>query len=188
MHSIFDHFRSASQTFGTEVIIIHGGINSKKEALSDLSALSVEQQEFLELEQSAVGPAARAFHAACCVGHRVFIFGGHVFLPEQRRLHQFNDLWALDTVRPSCKEGRSISATATRSCCAVTHLLAPPLCVVLQNTWQWHRQDAAPEGPLPVARDRAALVAMGKDTLVLFGGADAMNRRLDDVWTYDLIA
>jgi hypothetical protein len=89
------------QDFGTELVIFHGGVGPTREALSDLAVLSVDQQEFLQLEASpsAVGPAARAFHAAAVCGRHLFVFGGHVFLPEAKRLHQFNDLWALDTVR-----------------------------------------------------------------------------------------
>lgn len=98
-----------------------------------------------------VGPAARAFHAACVAGHYIFIFAGHVYLPEQKRLHQFNDLWALNT-----------------------------------DTWEWHRQEASPDAPQPIARDRASIVTIDTNHLLVYGGADATGKRLDDAWIYDL--
>ncbi len=48
---------------------------------------------------AAIGPAARAFHAAAVLDRRVFIFGGHVYVKQIHKLHQFNDLWCLNTVR-----------------------------------------------------------------------------------------
>jgi hypothetical protein len=71
---------------------------------------------------------------------------------ESRRLHAFNDLWALDTA-----------------------------------SWEWARCEAAPDAPAPCARDRAAMAAVaGGAGLLVYGGADAANRRLDDCWLYDL--
>lgn len=58
----------------------------------------------------------------------------------------------------------------------------------MQDTWQWHRQEAAPDQPQPSPRDRASLVALSEDTLLLYGGADALNRRLDDTWLYSTAA
>lgn len=140
------------QEFGTELVVIHGGINSQKEALADLSVLQVANEQWVpDLEPSAVGPAARAFHAACSIGSRVFIFAGHVYLPEQKRLHQFNDLWVLDT-----------------------------------DTWQWERKDACPDHPAPSPRDRSSIIPLGDHRLLIYGGTDATNKRLDDVWIYDL--
>lgn len=79
-------------------MVIHGGINANKTALDDLAVFNVSQQDWLQLPPATVGPAARAFHAACVIGTDVFIFAGHVFLPHQKKLHQFNDLWRLDAV------------------------------------------------------------------------------------------
>jgi hypothetical protein len=62
-----------------------------------LSVFNVAQEEWLDLPHAAMGPAGRAFHAACVVGTQIYIFAGHVYLPEHKRLHQFNDLWRLDT-------------------------------------------------------------------------------------------
>ncbi len=113
--------------------------------------LQVANEQWLDLEPSALGPAGRAFHAACALGSRVYIFAGHVYLPEQKRLHQFNDLWVLDT-----------------------------------DSWQWERLDASPDHPSPSPRDRSSIVPLDDHRLLIYGGADAANKRLDDVWIYDL--
>lgn len=78
------------------------------------------------------------------------MFGGHVFLREQSKIHHFNDLWALDT-----------------------------------STWEWLRLETPPEEPTPTPRDRASLVALPDGRLVLYGGADARARRLEDAWVVD---
>jgi len=83
----------------------------------------------------------------------VYIFAGHVYLPEQKRLHQFNDLWVLDT-----------------------------------DTWQWERKDASPDHPAPDPRDRSSIVPLDDHRLLIYGGADASNKKFDDVWIYDLNA
>ena len=46
--------------------------------------------------------------------------------------------------------------------------------------------DAAPDAPAPCPRDRAALVPLSPRALLLYGGADSLNRRLDDAWVFDL--
>lgn len=43
-----------------------------------------------------------------------------------------------------------------------------------------------PDAPAPCPRDRSSLLALGPTRLLLYGGADAMNRRLDDLWVMDL--
>lgn len=74
-------------------------------------------------------------------------------MKAQHKLHQFNDLWCLDT-----------------------------------DSWEWQRLSGdAPEAPQPCARDRASMVAVAGGTkLLVVGGADSMNRRLDDAWMFDL--
>lgn len=137
--------------FGTELVVIHGGVNKQKRALDDLLVLQVEDQEWLPLKPASIGPAARAFHTACAVGKDVYVFGGHVYVPEARRLHQFNDLWAIDT-----------------------------------NTWEWYRQEASPDGPIPSPRDRSSMVALDARRLLVYGGADSQGRKLNDLWIYDI--
>lgn len=57
----------------------------------------------------------------------------------------------------------------------------------VQDTWEWTRLSGeAPEQPQPCPRDRAAMVAVGATKLLVVGGADSMNRRLDDAWLFDL--
>jgi hypothetical protein len=47
--------------------------------------------------------------------------------------------------------------------------------------------DAPPDAPQPCARDRASMVAVaGGKLLLVYGGADGVNKRLDDAWIYSL--
>ncbi len=55
-----------------------------------------------------------------------------------------------------------------------------------QDTWEWSRFDVPPEAPQPCPRDRSSMVALDNDRLLVFGGADAVNKRLDDVWIFDI--
>lgn len=48
--------------------------------------------------------------------------------------------------------------------------------------------DASPELPHPCPRDRAAMVALSPNRLLVYGGADSQNKRLDDAWVFDLEA
>ena len=57
----------------------------------------------------------------------------------------------------------------------------------MQDTWEWSRLSGdAPDSPQPCPRDRAAMAAISPSKLLLVGGADSMNRRLDDAWIFDL--
>lgn len=48
--------------------------------------------------------------------------------------------------------------------------------------------EVSPDAPQPCPRDRASMVAVGPNKLLLYGGADALNRRLDDMWIFDVEA
>ncbi|KDD76383.1 hypothetical protein H632_c247p0, partial [Helicosporidium sp. ATCC 50920] len=138
------------QVWNEEFVIVHGGINSQREALDDLVVLASGGAWFRPAP-SALGPAARAFHCAAAVGRSLYVFGGHVFVRQQSKIHHFGDLWRLDT-----------------------------------DSWEWHRVEFSPDAPAPCPRDRASLVALDDSRLLLSGGADAGNRRLDDLWTFSL--
>ncbi|KAI7835438.1 hypothetical protein COHA_010667 [Chlorella ohadii] len=140
------------ECWGQEFLVVFGGINAQKEALDDLAVLQCDQEAWFAPDKAAVGPAARAFHAATAIGRKMYMFGGHVYLKAQHKLHQFNDMWCLDT-----------------------------------DTWEWSRLSGdSPEQPAPCPRDRASMVAVGPSRLLLVGGADSLNRRLDDCWVFDL--
>ncbi|KAL6782761.1 hypothetical protein ACKKBG_A08020 [Auxenochlorella protothecoides x Auxenochlorella symbiontica] len=141
--------------WGDEFIIIHGGINREREALDSLAVLGLDQGSWNSPSNpTGPGPSARAFHAGAVLGRRLYVFGGHVYVKQQARLHAFNDLWCLDT-----------------------------------DTWEWARLETEAEAPTPCPRDRACLVAsLDGSSLLLYGGADASNRRLDDLWRYDIAA
>lgn len=53
------------------------------------------------------------------------------------------------------------------------------------NSWEWQRLEPQ-DDRVPCPRDRASLVAApdGK-SLLLYGGADGSNHRLDDLWLFD---
>lgn len=64
------------QCWGEEFLVVFGGIDAHKEALDDLAVLQCEQEAWFAPEKAAVGPAARAFHAAAAVGRKMYLFGG----------------------------------------------------------------------------------------------------------------
>jgi hypothetical protein len=266
---------------------VFGGIDRNKEALDDLAVLQCDQEAWFAPEKAAVGPAARAFHAAAVVGSRMYLFGGHVYVKQQHKLHQvgagwvgrlaaryapnfvslpgrrpalrgrgrstcmkrepaerlgvparrrralapdpsrllalpaqFNDLWCLNTVGnngeewgivlgpgsgwqrgdiPPCRsEPVDTLCAADRLagwCVACMLRVGRSLCPAgfqpaalhpLQDTWEWSRLSGeAPDAPQPCPRDRAAMAPVGGGRLLVVGGADALNRRLDDAWLFD---
>jgi len=58
--------------------------------------------------------------------------------------------------------------------------------VLDSDTWQWERKDASPDQPAPSPRDRSSIISLDDHRLLIYGGADASNKKLDDVWIYDL--
>mmetsp|Transcript_13216 Transcript_13216/g.37267 ORF Transcript_13216/g.37267 Transcript_13216/m.37267 type:complete len:154 (-) Transcript_13216:1938-2399(-) len=84
-----------SQQWATEFVVIHGGLGNKKEFLSDTVVLDTGDEHWMRpVPVGDLNPGARAFHAGCAVGSRVYIFGGS-WSPRNR--YQA-DLWCLDTV------------------------------------------------------------------------------------------
>lgn len=63
--------------------------------------LQCDQEAWFTPGQAAMGPAARAFHCGAAMGRLLFVFGGHIYVPQHKKLHQFNDMWCLNTVRLS---------------------------------------------------------------------------------------
>lgn len=55
---------------------------------------------------------------------------------------------------------------------------------VLQNSWEWSQVPSLP-GSHPSARDFARMTALPGGIILLFGGLDANERRLDDAWVFD---
>ena len=49
--------------------------------------------------------------------------------------------------------------------------------------WAWSKVETL--GPQPAPRDFAGLVDLPDGRLLLFGGLDAAERRLDDTWIFD---
>lgn len=77
-------------------------------------------------------------------------------------------LWAL-TVTLGWPAGRALSGSTAE---------AP------QDSWEWSQVAPAP-GARPSARDFARLAALPGGSILLFGGLDASERRLDDAWVFD---
>lgn len=93
----------ARDSWGTEVIVVHGGLSEGKYALEDVVVFQTESNTWSRPEIPSSGPHARAFHCAAVVTTKMFVFGGHVWVKEKKGLHKFNDLWCLSTVMLYCK-------------------------------------------------------------------------------------
>ncbi|CAD7703376.1 unnamed protein product [Ostreobium quekettii] len=93
----------ARSLWGTELVVIFGG-SSKQEggrrALGDVVVFQVDSGSWFRPElRSAATPGSRAFHCAVGVGMRMFVFGGHVAVPDAEQQSfvrtYFNDMWYL---------------------------------------------------------------------------------------------
>ena len=92
----------AQGSWGTEVVVVHGGLSEGKYALDDVVVFQTESNAWSRPGISSSGPHARAFHCAAAVSTKLFVFGGHVWVKEKKGLQKFNDLWCLNAVkRPS---------------------------------------------------------------------------------------
>eukprot|EP00803_Ostreobium_quekettii_P007576 evm.model.scf_1250.6 EVM.evm.TU.scf_1250.6 scf_1250:26738-27716(-) len=103
----------ARSLWGTELVVIFGG-SSKQEggrrALGDVVVFQVDSGSWFRPElRSAATPGSRAFHCAVGVGMRMFVFGGHVAVPDAEQQSfvrtYFNDMWYLSAVRGSTWAG-----------------------------------------------------------------------------------
>jgi len=95
----------ARESWGDEIVIVHGGFSEGKYALGDVVVFQTEGDAWSRPDIPSAGPHARAFHCATVVSTKVFMFGGHVWVKEKKGLQKFNDLWCLNTVRafaPAC--------------------------------------------------------------------------------------
>ena len=89
----------ARDSWGDEILIVHGGLSEGKYALGDVMVYQTEGNAWSRPDMPSGGPHARAFHCAAVVNKNVFLFGGHVWVKEKKGLQKFNDLWCLNTVR-----------------------------------------------------------------------------------------
>ena len=88
----------ARESWGDEILVVHGGLSEGKYALGDVVIFQAEGNAWSRPDIPAAGPHARAFHCAAVVSTKVFMFGGHVWVKEKKGLQKFNDLWCLNTV------------------------------------------------------------------------------------------
>ena len=161
---------------GEELLLVHAGLSEEKYALADLAVLQTATEAWFYPEapaDQAVKPPARAFHCGAVLGRTAYVFGGHVWVKDKRGLQKFNDLWALDTVRsrsPRVPPGSRPGGPADGGAAA-------------QDMWAWSKVEA--RGAQPAPRDFAGLVDLPDGRLLLFGGLDTAEKRLDDTWVFD---
>lgn len=87
-----------SEQWATEFVVVYGGLSDKKAFLDDCVVLETGEGHWMRpIPAGNISPGARAFHAGCSAGSRVYVFGGS-WSPRNR--YQ-SDLWCLDTVNAS---------------------------------------------------------------------------------------
>jgi len=192
---------------GEELLLIHAGLSEEKYALADLAVLQTATEAWFYPEAPAgpaVRPPARAFHCGAVLGRRAYVFGGHVWVKEKRGLQKFNDLWCLDTVRASAPARARPNPAPTPKLPYTWRAPAQPSLPDTkgsasrgarqarrradraggaQDSWAWSQLAAG--APAPAPRDFAGMVDRPDGRLLLFGGLDAAERRLDDTWVFD---
>lgn len=174
----------ARECWGEELLIVYGGLSEEKYALDDLIVLQAGSAAWFHPEVPKFRrPPARAFHCGAAIGKKVYIFGGHVWLKEMRGLQKFNDLWSLDTVRlvkifTSKLHDFSIMLRHVPTAGFLSYILA-------QDTWEWAPVELPQTAQRPSPRDFAAMSDLSGGRLLLFGGLDASEKRLDDTWIFD---
>ena len=88
----------AKESWGDDILVVHGGLSEGKYALGDVCVFQSEGNTWSRPQMPADGPQSRAFHCAAAVSTKVFLFGGHLWVKEKKGLQKFNDLWCLNTV------------------------------------------------------------------------------------------
>ena len=85
-------------------------------------------------------------------------------------------------------ELRPIMSLATYYRSVPTKLLYSKLlmCQCGQGEWKWREIPIDPRSARPQPRDMAALVALGPDRLLLFGGRGEYSKTLNDLWLLDV--
>ena len=58
---------------------------------------------------------------------------------------------------------------------------------LLQDNWEWNYIELQKDAAQPSARDFACMVALEGGRLLVHGGLDATERRLDDTWLFDTV-
>ena len=56
---------------------------------------------------------------------------------------------------------------------------------VVQDNWEWTQVHVQPGSPQPVPRDFLGMVHLPGHGVLLFGGLDGAEKRLDDTWIFD---
>lgn len=69
-----------------------------------------------------------------------------------------------------------------RQCQVLHHVIE-----LVQDTWEWNQIELPKDAPQPSARDFACIVALEGGRLLIHGGLDAQERRLDDAWMFDIM-
>ena len=67
-----------------------------------------------------------------------------------------------------------------RHCQVLRHVIE-----LVQDTWEWNQVELPKDAQQPSARDFACIVALEGGRLLIHGGLDAQERRLDDAWMFD---
>lgn len=55
----------------------------------------------------------------------------------------------------------------------------------VQDNWEWNQMCLPKDAQQPSARDFACIVALDGGRLLIHGGLDAQEKRLDDAWLFD---
>uniref|UniRef100_A0A6B2LAG0 Uncharacterized protein n=1 Tax=Arcella intermedia TaxID=1963864 RepID=A0A6B2LAG0_9EUKA len=127
---------------------------------NDLWIFNLQNNSWKELKVSGNAPCGRYFHGMALLGDLLFVFGGFYWDGRERYL---NDLHSVD----------------------LSPLRGGPPSSALGSPFSWTRHPA----PGPSPRNRAVLVAWGKDSLLLYGGNyfdGSQDHFLGDLWLYSV--